>query len=339
MKTHLLTVSGLLSLGAVASATMITGINFSNYPFSGVNAIDPTGAIPVQVIPALLSDLDPNAPQGCASEASGSIRYDGLFGSTNHDPSDPNVNSYDGSLGSNLPIDRDPAPILPLPFANGNYPITCAGVTPGLAQFSIGVTPAIQPFSFVVTSTPVNYGKAAEDWEITLAAGVLPIPGFGAGSLVVVEFSPDGSTYTEIGSFTVFAPDVAATFVVGDTPDLDELLGTAYFRITIEAAFGQTALILLDNIAVSGTVSDFTGPSCEAPDLVDIEVAEGTNPGEVDVILAFASQDGVTYDILGGATPDTVAKVGVVVGTGSTVTFEDTIASGDRYFYQVACPE
>ncbi len=218
-----------------ARAGVVAGWDFSQYFGAGLLSTD--GSTFVETLPANYSEEDPTANAGSESAAFGTMYLDGTFGSTA-------VGAGSGTE-SFVPTSRSLVSNLDAPAdAIGTNPFDSHTVlrnegqtsTELLSMTARAATNAV--FRADLTSVPAT----GSNWRVSFAGKT-----FSGSSTVGVEFSTDGSGYSNAGSVDLTTTD--ATHQVFLASAASE---TAYVRLNFPApAGGGVNQAIIDNVAIS----------------------------------------------------------------------------------------
>ncbi len=220
--------SGLYSPSA-SRAEMVAGWDFSQYFGDGLLSID--GATFGNTLAANYSDFDPTFGAGAEAAAFGTLYFDGSFGSssTPTDGTGPFVPSASapGSLTSNLD-------------APGGVPFDSSTVllNEGQIFFNELAMLATAGVNVVFEADLSSVPDTGSNWSVSFAGKT-----FSGTSMVGVEFSSDGSAYTDLGSVELTTTDTLFTV------DLDAAISeTGYVRLSFSPSGLDQPFI--DNVAI-----------------------------------------------------------------------------------------
>jgi hypothetical protein len=224
------------SISTTAQAVMIAGWDFSQYYGPGELSID--GASYTNVLSANYSNLDLTFGAGAESANFGTLFFDGTHGSTLVDPTSATsqLTPTSGSLASNI---------------NAPVPPQGTGANP-FDSFQILQSEG-QTFANELSL------KAASAANFVFGAYLNTVPGLGSNwavsfggqtssgtSVVLIDFSTDGSNFTNIGSRTLTSVDTQFTVNLGTGPSK-----TGYVRFGVTPSGADTRF---DNVAMNGTI-------------------------------------------------------------------------------------
>ncbi len=222
----------LIALPGAARAFVVAGWDFSQYAGDGFLSID--GQNIVLTLSANASNFDPTFNVGAESAAFGTLYMDGTFGSTDIGLGglfEEFILPTPGSLASNID-----APVLGPglnPF-DSFVPLQIEGqqFTQSLAMI-VRSTAAVV-FSADLSSVPENGGA----WAVSFGART-----FSGTSIVAVDFSTDGTSYSEVASIEL---------TPSDTPFLVDLGTASSETVFVRLRFAPEGVAqpIFDNVAL-----------------------------------------------------------------------------------------
>lgn len=231
------------SFAGSVQAAMIAGWDFSQYYGPGELSID--GATYTNVLSANYSNLDPTNGLGAESASFGTLYFDGSFGSTNVDPTSATsaLTPTSLSLASNLGA---PVP----PNGTGVNPFDSLELltSEGQALANELSLKAASAVSFVFAAYTNTVPGLGSDWSISFGGQTS-----GGTSVVLIDFSTDGTNYTNVGSRTLTSVDSLFTVGVAGLPS-----EAAFFRLTVNPTGSDTRF---DNMAVNAALVPVPEPA------------------------------------------------------------------------------
>jgi hypothetical protein len=230
--TKLLAIAALALVADPARAEMIAGWDFSQWFTAGVLSTD--GASLQNTLPANYSNLDPTFGAGAESADFGMMYMDGEFGSTDVTPT-PGMGTEEmipssGSLVSNIDAGTP-----------GSQPFDSFTVLQAEGQeFQnlLGMM-ANSAVSVVFQADLSSISGTASSWSVSFGGQTI-----GGTSQVTVDFSTDGSSYSNAGSVMLTTADSLFEVDLGDvTSDM------AFVRLNF-APTDLDSRPIIDNLAI-----------------------------------------------------------------------------------------
>lgn len=231
--------ASLLALVAPAGvrAEMVAGWDFSQYFGDGELSID--GVDYTNVLDANYSNLDPTFNAGVESAEFGRLYLNGEFGSTSvpagsgTEPILPSAATPGGSLVSNLE-----APVQS--FGDNPFDSFTVLQAEGQVFASLLSLLAVAPSSAVFKAD--RKAPASGEWVLSFG-GRTQVSG---ESTLGIEFSPDGSSYSSVGSVVLTSIDTPYEVELGPASG-----ATAFVRINFNPGADPLAYPHIDNVAIS----------------------------------------------------------------------------------------
>lgn len=225
-----------VAISSSAHAAMIAGWDFSQYFGDNIGSID--GVDYTNVLSANYSNLDPTFGAGAESAAFGTLYYNGQFGSSIVDAASATaqLTPSSGSLVSNI---NAPVP----PTGTGANPFDSLDIlTAEGQQFANTLSlKAASTVSFVFAAYTNTVPGLGSDWSVSFGGQTSS-----GTSVVLIDFSTDGTNYANVGSRTLTSVDSLFTVSLGALAS-----ETAFVRLTVTNPAADTRF---DNVAVNGTI-------------------------------------------------------------------------------------
>lgn len=231
------------SIGFAQEVTLIAGWDFSQYTNQDYLSLD-SATLTGNRLDANHSDLDPTAQCGIESNAFGRMYFDGSFGSS---PAvlDPTFLELDAFRP--FPASETSGSLL----SNVDQAFLGYGSVAACIQEQIESMPyancqdfamiATDPVSIVFAADRSTAPTATGEWTVSFAGRTL----FEGSTQVNVQFSPNGSSYTNAGIADVTGADAKFRIGLGDSAS-----PTAYVRLVFPAP-SEGAEVLIDNLGIS----------------------------------------------------------------------------------------
>lgn len=226
-----------VALGAAGTAhaedaELIAGWDFSQYFGDALLSVD--GETYTSVLSANYSALDPTFGAGAESADFGTMYIDGSFGSTavaagsGNEPFLPSQ-ALLGSLASNL-----------IPDGNGGTPFDFFSVlsTEGQSFTELMAMIASAPVSVVFEADLSSVSQTRDQWRLSFAGRT-----FQGTSTVTIDFSTDGSGYTNVASIDLTEVDTRYVLSLGSVT-----ASTVYTRFNFSPEGVNQPFI--DNVAI-----------------------------------------------------------------------------------------
>lgn len=224
------------SISTTAQAVMIAGWDFSQYYGPGELSVD--GATYTNTLAANYSNLDPTFGAGAESASFGTLFFNGQHGSTLVDPTSATaqLTPLSGSLASNI---NAPVP----PNGTGVNPFDSLQILQAEGQtfaneLSLKAASAVNFVFGAYLNTVPGLGS---DWAVSFGGQTSS-----GTSVVLIDFSTDGTNYTNIGSRTLTNVDTQFTLNLASV-----LSKTGYVRFGVSPNGADTRF---DNVAINGSV-------------------------------------------------------------------------------------
>lgn len=255
---HGFSLAGALVLGAGAAhaaPVLVAGWDFSQYD---VGALSVDGATLTNTLESNYSDLDATDLPGLGNGSEyGTLYLDGRFGSFNTPldgatdpfiPQTPNIDqNVDAAVVSGVPMGS---------AAAGNLLQNEAG--PGVGQLlfnSVRMTAAdesaiVPNLLDVVFGVDLGASLVGQGFAVSFGGQTLT-----GSSNLIVEFSADGSAYTQIGTASLTASAAQYAFVAPATPSA---LTSSFLRLRFDA--DNSIRPSVDNVAISADVTVIPEP-------------------------------------------------------------------------------
>jgi len=222
----------LLGAGS-AQAFMVAGWDFSQYIGDSLLIIDDVNFTPTDVLASNYSDYVPDDP-GSAAIPFGTMYLNGQFGSTDtpldftNDPFIPSSTATpSGNLTSNASAPAgDPFSSLVLAGQSVVTPLTMAAISAATVVFGADL-----PGTDLGETWTITFGGKTNSGE----------------SIVGIEFSTNGTTFTSFGTRTLTDVDTAFSVALGTAQS-----NQAWVRLTFSPGASQSAYI--DNFAFNATL-------------------------------------------------------------------------------------
>lgn len=234
--TFITTIAALAAAAsAFGQANLVAGWDFSQYAGVNFNVVNGTTGAFVNTLSANYSDYDPTLGAGAESAAFGTMYWNGSFGSTNGQATNPGADAipFSGSLTNNTFMGSGVA-------ADSHTIMDAEGF-----DFSNFLSFTVLD-SFGGGDGDLVFGATTpwdnQDWELRFAGTV---NGVGADASVGILFSTDGVTYNPVGSALLTDVDTLYTFTVPGN-----VSSTGYFMFDF-TDIDATANPVIDNVGIS----------------------------------------------------------------------------------------
>jgi hypothetical protein len=224
----------IVGLATSAQAALVAGWDFSQYE-SGGGALATDGLDNLaNTLSANYSSLDPTNNAGVESAQYGTMYLNGQFGSSNV------TSVFSGSI---IPVSGSLSANLDAATPNQFNSFTVLAAEGQLFQEDLKMQTSAS--TSAVFAADVGAGKQASGWSISFATQMTS----GSGS-VVVEYSPDGTTYTQIANLSLSTAEAKQDVALSS-----DAAQRAFVRLTFSG--GAT----FDNVAINGLVAAVPEPA------------------------------------------------------------------------------
>jgi hypothetical protein len=233
MRNHVIVsvlVATALAAGTATAESTVAGWDFSQYLSDGQLSVD--GSTTTTTLDANYSDEDPTKGAGAESAAYGTLYMNGANGSSSVTPgSTQAVEPTAGSLSLNLDGPAQAAGELSF---DAHQTLQAEGQK--YAELLSLTASSASSLVFEADLTPS--ATTGSNWALTFGGRT-----FSGTSTVTVDFSTDGSSYSNVGSV-----DLDTDGTVGDVFLSSSTLSKVFVRLNLDPSSGQP---IIDNVAIA----------------------------------------------------------------------------------------
>lgn len=287
---------------------MIAGWDFAQYAGSNFNVISNSGTF-VNTLDANYSDYDPTFGAGAEAGAFGEMYWDGSFGSTNGQASNPA-----DAVPFSLSLSTNTSPGVFAVSFDAHSVLDAEGFDfSNFLSFTVQDSFGGGDGDLVFAATP---SEPHLDWELGFASKLN-----GAGNASVgILFSIDGVNYASVGTAVVTTVDTKFTF-----PVAGNAATTGFFKLDF-SNLGSTGNPVIDNVAILGTRA-LPEPTAVLTPQISGSFMTVSTPTIV----------GYSYSLERSTTVSGWSAVDSKEGTGSEITFQQFApVAGDKSFFRVS---